>query len=139
MPAIQNQQTGLTHLLSINGTQITEHNRKIVTETQQSGSSIELSRGINRRYIKKNKKTFKLSFTYLPNGTDKTVDGRAGRDFLKSISNTRGTVTVSIKLSPIDDFETYTCFVNSYTEKLVRRDIENSCSYYDVTIDIGEQ
>ena len=139
MPAIQNQQTGLVHLLSINGQQITEHNRKISLTIDQSGADIELARGVLRRYIRKNKKSFNLSFSYLPNTTEKTADGRVGRDYLNSIANIRGTVSVSIKMSPEDEFETYVCFVNSYTEKLVRRDIGNQCSYYDVTIDLGEQ
>lgn len=139
MTVIQNQQTGLIHLLSINGEQITEHNRKISTSIEQSASGIELARGINRKYIRKNKKTFSINFQYLPNSIEKTVDGRKGRDYLNSIANIRGTVTVSIKLSPADDFEIYTCYVNSYSEKLVRRDIGSGCSYYDVQIELGEQ
>jgi hypothetical protein len=139
MAPIQNQQTGLIHLLSINGQEITEHNRKFNSSVEQSGSDIELSRGNIRRYIRKNKKIFSLNFTYLPNNTDHTVDGRRGRDYLSSLANTRGAVTVSIKASPADDFKTYTCFVNSYSEKLVRRDIKSACSYYDVSIELGEQ
>lgn len=139
MTVIQNQQTGLVHLFSINGEQITEHNRKIDISIDQSATGIELARGINRKYIKKNKKTFSVNFRYLPNTTDKTVDGRRGRDYLNSIANTRGTVSVSIKLSPVDDFEVYTCYVNSYSETLVRRDIGSGCSYYDVKIELGEQ
>lgn len=139
MAVIQNQQTGLIHLISINGQEITEHNRKISTSIEQSASQLELGRGITRKYIRKNKKTFSLSFSYLPNSTDKTVDGRRGRDYLLSMSNIRGTVTVSIKLSPTDEFETYTCFINSYTEKLVRRDIGSGCSYYDISMELSEQ
>lgn len=139
MPVIQNQQTGLVHLLSINGQEITEHNRKFSVSIEQSAADVELARGIVRKYIRKNKKTFTLDFKYLPNTTDKTADGRAGRDYLNSIANTRGTVTISIKMSPTDEFETYTCFVNSYTENLIRRDIGSGCSYYDVKIDLGEQ
>ena len=139
MTVIQNQQTGLVHLISINGQEITEHNRQISTSIQQSSSQIELARGISRRYIKKNKKSFNLSFKYLPNTTDKTVDGRRGRDYLLSMANTRGTVTVSIKLSPTDEFETYLCFIDSYSEKLVRRDIGSGCSYYDISMELSEQ
>lgn len=139
MAPIQNQQTGLIHLLSINGNEITEHNRKFSSTVEQAGSDVELSRGKIRRYIRKNKRTFSLNFTYLPNNTDKTVDGRRGRDYLASIANTRGTVTVSIKISPEDGWETYTCFVNSFSETLVRRDIGSSCAYYDLSIELGEQ
>lgn len=139
MSVIQNQQTGLIHLLSINGQEITEHNREISTSIQQAASEMELARGISRRYIRKNKKSFNLSFRYLPNNTDKTVDGRRGRDYLLSMANTRGPVTVSIKLSPTDEFETYSCFIDSYGERLVRRDIGSGCSYYDITMELSEQ
>lgn len=139
MTAIQNQQTGLIYLLSINGQEITEHNRKFTSTIEQSGSDIELSRGKLRRYIRKNKRVFTLNFTYLPSIVDHTVDGRKGRDYLNSIALSRGTVTISIKMSPEDGFETYTCYVNNYTEKLVRRDIQSKCAYYDITIELGEQ
>jgi hypothetical protein len=139
MPPIQNQQTGLIHLLSINGNEITEHNRKFSSIVEQAGSDVELSRGRVRRYIRKNKRVFTLNFTYLPNNTDHTVDGRRGRDYLSSIANTRGTVTVAIMISPQDGLKTYNCFVNSYTETLVRRDIKTACAYYDVSIELGEQ
>lgn len=139
MAPIQNQQTGLIHLLSINGNEITEHNRKFSSIVEQAGSDVELSRGRVRRYIRKNKRVFTLNFTYLPNNTDHTVDGRRGRDYLSSIANTRGTVTVAIMISPQDGLKTYNCFVNSYTETLVRRDIKTACAYYDVSIELGEQ
>jgi len=139
MAPIQNQQTGLIHLLSINGNEITEHNRKFSSTIEQAGSDVELSRGRVRRYIRKNKRVFTLNFTYLPNNTDHTVDGRRGRDYLSSIANTRGTVTVAIMISPQDGLKTYNCFVNSYTETLVRRDIKTACAYYDVSIELGEQ
>lgn len=139
MAVIQNQQTGLVYIAKINGTEITEHNRRVSVTVDQSGTDVELARGIIRRYIRKNKKSFSFSFSYLPNTTDKTVDGRAGRDFLNTLSLTKGTVTLSIKMSPTEDYETYVCYVNSYAEKLIRREIGEACSYYDVTIDFGEQ
>lgn len=139
MAVIQNQQTGLVYIAQVNGTQITEHNRQLSVTIEQSGADVELSAGVIRRYIKKNKKIFSFSFRYLPNTTDKTVDGRAGRDFLNSLSQTKGTVNLSIKMSPEDEYETYVCYVNSYSERLIRREIGEQCSYYDVSIEFGEQ
>lgn len=139
MPVIQNQLTTLSYLVAINGTEITEHNRKTSSTVNQSGSDVELARGIVKRYIQKNKAGFSLSFSFLPNSTDQTIDGRAGRDFLKTISQTRGTVTLSIKLNPLEEYKTYTCFVTNYSESLIRRDIENKYSYWDVSIDFEEQ
>lgn len=139
MPAIQNQQTSLVYLISINNTEITEHNRKLDTSIELATSDVELSDGTVKKYSKKTKNKFSLSFSYLPNTSDATVDGREGRDFLKTISQTRGTVSLKIKLNPNDIYKTYTCFVDSYTESLLRRDIPNARSFYNVSIELGEQ
>lgn len=139
MPVIENQQTSLIHLISINDIEITEHNRTLQTSIELSSSSVELSNGTTKKYSKKSKNIFSISFTYLPNTSDATVDGREGRDFLKTISQTRGVVNLKIKLDPSDSVKSYTCFVNSYSESLIRRDIPNSRSFYNVTIELGEQ
>lgn len=139
MPAIDNQQTGLSYLISINGEPITEHNRKTSIEVAQSGADIELHAGRLKRYYKKNKQIFNLDFSYLPNTHEKTVDGRKGRDYLNSIAKIRGTVTVSIKLDPEGGYDTYSCYVISYSERLIRRDIPNNCEYYDITMTLEQQ
>lgn len=139
MVAIQNQQTGLTYLIKINGNEITEHNRKISSSVEQSGSDVELARGVIKRYVKRNKKTFSISWSYLPTLDEKTVDGRKGRDFILNVSRQKSSVELKIKLDPQDDYKTYTCFINSYSEKLIRRDIQDGCAYYDVSIELGEQ
>lgn len=139
MPAIDNQQTGLSYLIAINSQPITEHNRRTSIETNQSGADVELHSGRLKRYYKKNKQLFSLDFKYLPNTHEKTVDGRKGRDYLHSIAQTRGTVTVSIKLDPEKGYASYTCYVISYSESLIRRDIPNNCEYYDVTMVLEEQ
>lgn len=148
MTAIQNQQTGLDNIIAIatvpinqsniNTYKISEHNRKLSTESLQSGSDVALARGINKRYIRNNKKSFSLSFIYLPSSAEKTVDGKRGRDYLSSIAQTKDFVYVMVKLHPDDDYESFQCYVTSYTEKLIRRDILNQCSYYDVSIQLEE-
>lgn len=139
MVAIQNQQTGLTHLIKLGSYEITEHNRKFSSSIEQSGSDVELSRGTIKRYVKKNKRVFSLSWSYLPTSEEKTVDGRKGRDFILDLSRQKSSVQLSIKLDPDEEYKVYTCFFNSYSEKLIRRDIPSQCSYYDVSIELGEQ
>lgn len=139
MPVIQNQQTSLNNLISINGTAITEHNRKTIINEEISGVSKDLLNGNIKKYAQRNKKSFNISFNFLPNSTDATIDGKAGRDFLKSISQTRGTITLSIKLNPNDSIKNYTCFVSSYSETLMRRDISNAWSFYDISLQLDEQ
>lgn len=139
MTAIQNQQTSLVYLIKIAGQEITEHNRRISMSVNQSGSDIELARGIVKKYSKRNKKNFSISFSYLPTSNEKTVDGRNGRDYLLNVFKQQNPVEVKIKLDPKEDYSTYICFFNSYSEKLIRRDISNGCAYYDVSIELEEQ
>lgn len=129
----------IVKLLSLDGTEITEHNRKFSDNEVISASDVELDSGINKRYIRKNKKTFSLNFTFLPNLSAYTVDGRAGRDFLKSLAQKRGTISLVTKLSPESPEESFTVYATSYSETLIRRDVEIKCSYYDLSISFEEQ
>lgn len=139
MPAIQNQQTDLVHLIVMDGEEITEHGRSTSISTIQSGSDVELNRGITKRYVKKNKKSFNISFKYLPNSHEKTVDGRKGRDYLVSLVNKRNSILLKIKLDPSEGYREYECYINSYNETLIRRDIPSQCAYYDVSMEIEER
>lgn len=130
--------TYIISLFSIDGTEITEHNRKYRGGQTINASDIELDSGINKRYIKKNKENFTVNFTYLPSSAAKSVDGRAARDFLKTVSESPGKKTITIKLSPNDSIKTIISYVTSYSETLIRRDVDQSCSYYDVNIGFEE-
>ena len=55
----------IVKLLSLDGVEITEHSRKYSGSESIAASDVELDSGINKRYIKKNKKTLSLSFSYL--------------------------------------------------------------------------
>ena len=136
--SIQNQQTTITHLVKLNGFEITEHNRKFDGGTAISANDIELINGDKKRYIRNNKSLYNFNFTYLPSLQTHTVDGRRGRDYLYSIAMTPASVSLSIKLNPEEDFYTTTVYVESYSETLIRRDLTSQCSYYDVTISFKE-
>jgi len=151
MVAIQNQQTGLSNLLLISvnpfeslstlqkkDSEITEHGRKVSSSIEQSGSDVELARGRIKRYVKKNKRSFSLSFNYLPSLQSHTADGRKGRDYINSLFQTKGVVYVLVKLDPDDEYREYECFINSYSERLIRREMNTNCSYYDVSISFEE-
>lgn len=130
--------TYIISLLSIDGTEITEHNRKYNGGQTINASDVELDSGVNKRYIKKNKENFSISFTYLPNSATKSVDGRAARDFLKTVAETPGKKTINIKLSPVDPTKTILAYVSSYSETLIKREVDQECAYYDVTVNFEE-
>lgn len=139
MPAIQNQQPNITHLVVLNGTEVTEHGRTMSSAMSTSASNIELLNGNKRRFIKNAKNNYTLSFSYLPDMSDKTIDGRVARDFLYSLAKTPSSATLSIILDPAEPAYNTVVYVESYSETLVRRDIPNQCAYYNVEISLKEK
>jgi hypothetical protein len=128
----------IVKLLSLDGVEITEHSRKYSGSESIAASDVELDSGINKRYIKKNKKTLSLSFTYLPSLSIHTVDARVGRNYLQTIANKRGKVAVYIQLGPEESPQQYDAYVTSYSETLIKRDVATQCAYYDVSIALEE-
>lgn len=129
----------ITNLLSINNTELTAHNRKVSITEQISANDVDLASGHRRRFYTKNKKQFSLTWSYLPNLVNKTVDNRAARNFLFEIANTSNYVSVSVQLEPSGSFQQYNCYVDSYSESLIRRDLSTGCVYYDVSMTLTEQ
>lgn len=129
----------IQHIVTFNGNEITEHNRKLVIAEQLSVSDIELSNGNRRRFYRNNKKSFTLNWSYLPSLETKTVDLRKGQIFLSNLANTTSSVLVTIQTEPDGLYEPIYCFIDSYEEKLLRRDLATQCSYYDVSMTLTEQ
>jgi len=129
----------IVNLLTINNTEITAHNRKLSIDEEISANDVDLASGHRRRFYTKNKKKFNLTWSYLPNLANKTVDNRAARDFLFSIANTSNYVSVAIELEPDGGFINYDCYLDSYSEALLRRDLTTNCVYYDVSVTLTER
>lgn len=128
----------IIYLVTIDGSEITEHNRNISGSEVFNTADIELASGNLKRYIKKNKKIFTLSFTYLPNLATYTVDGRVGRNYLKQMAEKRGAIEITVAESPSLITQTIEAYVTSYSETLIRREINNRLEFYDVTISFEE-
>ena len=129
----------IQHIVTFNGNEITEHNRKLVIAEQLSVSDIELSNGNRRRFYRNNKKTFTLNWSYLPSLEAKTVDSRKGQIFLSNLANTTSSVLITIQTEPDGPYDPIYCFIDSYEEKLLRRDFATQCSYYDVSMTLAEK
>lgn len=138
MSVIQNQQTSLLSFISINGTEITNHNRTHALTEDLRTTDTESAGGKIRRFYKQNKKLLNISLSYLPNTTDKTVDGRAGRDFLYNLALNNPYVTVVYKDTPDRNPTSFNAFISNYRETIIRRDLKSQCIYYDVQFEIEE-
>ena len=136
---IQNQQSGITHLVVINGEEITEHGRLFSSSMTTSASNVELLNGNKKRFIKNAKNVYTLSFQYLPDHPERTIDGRKARNYLLSVAKTSSSASLSITLDPAEPSYNTVVYVDSYSETLVRRDIPNQCAYYNVEISLKEK
>ncbi len=129
----------IQHIVTFNGNEITEHNRKLVIAEQLSVSDVELSNGNRRRFYRNNKKTFTLNWSYLPSLETQTVDSRKGQIFLSNLANTTSNVLITIQTEPGGPYDSIYCFIDSYDETLLRRDFSTQCSYYDVSMTLAER
>jgi hypothetical protein len=120
------------------GSEMCIRDRLSISE-QISANDVDLASGHRRRYFTTNKKQFTLSWSYLPDLVVKTVDNRSARNFLFGIVNTSAFATVGVELEPGAGFSEYECYVDSYSESLIRRDLSTGCTYYDVSLTLTER
>ena len=125
-------------LVKINGTEVTEHNRKISMVNSYSNTDMQLSSGSTRRFYKPSKRVFTFNWSYLPNKSEKTVDLRDGRDFIHSLATSGSLVTLLIQEYAKDNWEEYTCIVSSYTEDMLKNVLQSQCRYYDINLIMEE-
>jgi len=128
----------LNALIKINNTEITEHNRKFSDLPVYQNVDINIASGSMRRFYKPARNSFSFSWSYLPDKATKTVDSRAGRDFLYSLVTAGSTVTLSIQSNRKDEWKNYTCILSSYNETMLKNVIQSQCRYFDVDMVLEE-
>lgn len=126
---------------------LTAHNRSF--EIFLSPSFIENTNWNNKknRYYKRSsqsgRKTFSLSWKYLPNSKTYAVDGRHSRDFIQSVADDPDVHVLKIVnqdesgLTPPTE-TSYNVFVRSYSEKLIRRHIDENVYFFDCSLTLEE-
>lgn len=134
-------------LLLIDNKPITNHNRTF--EESINLKYIENKNWNNKklRFYKNQtnagKKTFNITWKFLPNFREKTVDYKYGRDFLKQIASDPDVHTITI----INQDETggsaytetvYNVFITNYSETLIRRDLSDGVYYFDCSMSLEE-
>ena len=133
--------------LLIDNKPITNHNRQL--DVSLSPSYIENRNWNNTksRYYKtvssSGRKTFSLSWNFLPNFMEKTVDTRHGRDYIASVSEDPDVHVLKIINQDEDGITPYTevsynVFVRSYSETLIRRDLSDGVYYFDCSLTLEE-
>lgn len=125
--------------LSLNNQEITEQGRKVSDSVQTGASEVELDSGVSRRYIKNNKRNFTFEWEWMPSLQNKTIDQRKSRDYIKDLAfTTKNKILMKIKLDHEEAAEEIYVYINEYSEELVRRDIQEGCDYYKVSLTVEE-
>jgi hypothetical protein len=139
--------TSIRTLFTLDNKPLTNHNR--VFESSLSQLFIENRNWNNRsnRYYKRatssGRRTFNLSWSMLPNSMEDTVDLRHGRDFLNSIAEDPDAHVLKVLNQDENGLTaytetSYTVFVRSYSETLVRRYINEGVYLYDCSLTLEE-
>jgi hypothetical protein len=137
-------QTSIRSFLILDGKPLTNHNRKF--DDSISGVYIENTNWHNQksRYYKRTgRKTFNLTWSFLPNYMEKTVDQKHGRDYIKNISDDPDIHVLKIinqdeSGTIVYTQDTYNVFIKSYDETLVRRDLVDNVYYFDCSMSLEE-
>jgi hypothetical protein len=139
--------TGIHTFLILDGKPLTDHNREL--DVSISPNFIENKNWHNSksRYYKRSgssgRKTFNISWKSVPNRMDYTVDTRNGRDYIASVAEESDSHILKVinqdqsGLTPYTE-STYTVFVRSYSESLVRRYIDEGVYLYDCSLVLEE-
>ena len=127
----------LEKLVTLGGTELSEHGRKFNHERDERSEVVILADGSQKRYIKDIKNIFNITWSWLPDNDAQTVDARAGRETLKAFIVTGNNYTLDVydvaNLSTIS----YDVFVESYTETLIRRQLGQL--FWEVSLNLVER
>jgi hypothetical protein len=131
----------------IDGKAITNHNRIF-----ESGLEPIFTQNINwnnrktRRYkstSRAGRRTFNLSWSWLPNSLEYTADQKEARDYIKTIAADPSHHV--LKIVNLDESgatppteTSYNVLVKDYNESLIRRDLSNDVYFWDCSITLEE-
>jgi hypothetical protein len=134
-------------LVLLDGKPLTIHNRKLDMGVEQIFTETVNWNNRKTRYYKSSsragRRTFSMSWSWLPNSINYTVDGNSGRDFIKRVAeDPRHHV---LKIINMDETGTtpysetsYNVLVKDYSETLIRRDIPNDVYFWDCSMSLEE-
>ena len=122
-------------LVKLNTTTLSDESRQPLQEDRDERSvTVELADGSLKKFIKSVKHTWSISWEYLPESATYTIDGGAGRNEIHSLVQSGNTFTLTLQDGK--NTNTYTVFVDSYSETLEkRRDVFS----YKLNLSLKEQ
>lgn len=114
-------------LITLNGIVLSEHGRSTfdITPNDIKYDNRTVT-GTMRRYFVASKGTYNVSWTMLPALDSQTLDGKAGRNTLKSLYDNNMGTSITLQYYEVNSsnnqtFVSKTVFIESYSETLVKR------------------
>jgi hypothetical protein len=133
-------------LIYLDGMPLTEQNRKYDISISPVFVENRNWNNTKSRYYKRDddgRMTFKLTWSWLPNDRENTVDKGFARDYIKDLANDLDSHVLKVieyGENPEDIFneEEYTVFITNYTEDLIRRDLVSGTYFWDCSLDLEQ-
>jgi hypothetical protein len=126
------------NIVKIGNDEITDESRAPLTEDRDERSVIvDLASGKKKKFVKSVRRTWSISWDNVAANASETVDGKGGRDELRSIAEGAGFITLLIQ-DGRNPTETYTVHVTSYNEEVLQRRGDGGFRY-KVSIELEEQ
>lgn len=123
------------NLISVNGVELTDESREPLQEDRDERSSVvELASGKKKKFIKGIRRKWSINWTNVAESSSQTVDGKGGRNDIRTLAQLGTPLTFVIHDGKVT--ETYTVFVDSYSESLIMR---RTNFRYSVTLSLEEQ
>lgn len=124
--------------VAIDGTEVTDLGRTFSKDREERSVIVELASGLTKKYIKGIKTVFNFQWEWIPNVAADTHDAKEARDFLIG-KNDGVTHTLALRETPGGAATSYTVFVTSYSEEILRRDYVGGRHLYRVSLTLTEQ
>jgi hypothetical protein len=124
-------------------TPLTDQGRTFDSAKDERAITVTLASGLIRKYFLPVKYTFSIAWSTLPNRSALVFDGKGARDAIKDLVDSQQLLTLTVQRasdgSPKGATTSYDVWVESYTEKILRRDAKSNSIWYDVQLELKQQ
>lgn len=144
-PSIVEDTQSIRTLLLLDDKPLTEHNRTFSMSVNKSFVENNNWNNSRNRYYKTNgtRRSLSISWSFVPNNRENTVDLKFGRDMIKRIATDPDVHTLRYLNIDSDGTTPYTeqqfdVIVKNYSEKLIRRDLDSDVYFWDCNLELEE-
>lgn len=133
------QQFRYPALVKLNNTELTDESRGPLQESRDERAvTVDLASGRKRKFIQGIRKKWDMTWENVAIDAASTVDGKAGRNEIRVLAQTGGTLTLTIQ-DGVNPDEVYSVFIDSYSDDVVMRRGPGDMRRYTVNLSLVEE